>query len=531
MDGVVKLAYYTRDPKLIALKNHLVSTIVNDQDADGYIGCMVPENRMWKLWDLHEVNYIIYGLTSDYELFGDEQSLVAARKAADYILNHWSSIPADWEAKIHVAPFIIVTGLDRTMVRLSRVTGDSRYLEFELKQRDLGNWNPGIEVGRRSPLEGHTYGYFAASLAQLDLYRLLPDEKLLVPTMQAMRFLTASNGMVITGGVGQAECWTDDQDGGRDLQETCSACYQLRVYDSLLRLTGDSRYGDLVERTLFNTFFGAESPDAEDLRYFTPFSGERVYDDDATCCPNNFRRMVPELVSLICYRAGNGLAINLYSTCRAIITREDGSSISVQQQTDYPTSGKVVIRIDPSAPGSFPLKLRIPSWCKDASVSINGKPSETICTPGTFAVINRSWQAGDQVVLNMPMEWRLVQGRQRQAGRAAVMRGPMVFCLATSQNKLLAGESASNLGRIVIDLASIEPNPVPSVVVRPDGIACRLKAETVPGALGDEGNITLTLTEFPDPNGKACYFRVPDMSEAVPDELTGRWETNLYHGL
>lgn len=528
MDGVVKLAYYTREPKLIALKNHLVNTTIKDQDLDGYIGCMVPENRMCKLWDLHEVNYIIYGLTSDYELFGNEQSLVAARKAADYILNHWSRIPADWEAKTHVAPFISVTGLDRTMVRLYRVTGERRYLEFELKQRDLGNWNPGIEVGRRSPLREHTYGYFAACMAQLELYRVLPDEKLLVPTMAAIHFLTDSNGMVITGGVGQAECWTDDQDGGRDLQETCSTCYQLRVYDNLLRLTGDSRYGDLIERTLYNTFFGAESPDGHHLRYFTPFSGERVYNDAATCCPNNFRRMIPELVSLICYRDGSGVAINLYSACQATIEREEGSSISIQQQTDYPTSGKVVIRVDPSAPGSFPLKLRIPSWCKNASISINGKPSETICPPGAFAVINRSWQAGDHVVLNMPMEWRLVQGRQRQAGRAAVMRGPIVFCLAPRQNKMLAGESAADLGRIVIDQGSIEPNSVPSGMVRPDGIACRVKAETVPGALGDGANITLSLTEFPDPNGRCCYFKVPDLaSQAVPDELIGDWESKL----
>jgi DUF1680 family protein len=525
MDGVVKLAYYTRDPQLMTLKDRIVSTAIEDQDADGYIGCMAPENRMWKLWDIHESHYIIYGLLSNYELFGDESSLAAARKAANYILNHWSSMPPYWEADTQVAVFIMVTGLDRTMVRLYRVTGDRRYLDFELKQRNLVNWDQRIKCGRRSPLQEHTYGYFAMCMAQLELYRVVPDKKLLVPTLAALRFLMDSNGMLITGGVGQAECWTDDQDGGRDLQETCSTCYQLRVYDNLLRLTGDSRYGDLIERTLYNTFFGAESVDGFHLRYFTPLAGERVYADDATCCPNNFRRMVPELVSVVCYRDANGAAINLYSPCQVTVKRDDGSYILIQQRTDYPTSGNVVIRIDPSAPGSFPLRLRIPLWCKSATVSVNGEPSRTVCTQGTFAVIDRSWKPGDEVQLKLPMEWRLVKGRLRQAGRAAIMRGPMVFCLDPSQSKMLVGESAANLGRIVIDKHLIDPNPVSSSTVRPDGIGCRLKGGTVPGALGDGGNITLTLTEFPDPNGRCCYFKVPNLSaEALQDELVGLWK-------
>ncbi len=525
LDGVVKLAYSTRNPDLMALKNRLVTTLIRDQAPDGYVGCMSRENRMWKLWDLHETNYIIYGLTSNYELFGDEPSLLAARKAANYIVEHWSTMPPHWAANMKVAVFIMVTGLDRTMIRLYRVTGDRRYLNFELTQRNLGNWNPGIQIGRRSPLRGHTYAYFAACMAQLELYRVMPDQKLLVPTLDAMRFLVDGDGMTITGGVGQAECWTDDQDGGRDLQETCSTCYQLRVYDNLLRLTGDSRYGDLIERTLYNTFFGAESSDGHRLRYFTPLAGERVYADNATCCPNNFRRMIPEVVSLICYRDGNGVAVNLYSPCQATIRRDDGSSISIEQQTDYPASGKVAIRVNPSTTARFPLKLRIPLWCKTAAVSINGEPLNVACTPGTFVVLDRTWKNGDQVELNLPMEWRLVEGRLRQAGRAAVMRGPAVFCLDPSQSKMLAGESASNLGRIVIDKTLINPGPAHSSAVRPDGIACNLKGETVVGALGDEGNIALSLTEFPDPNGRCCYFKVPDLAaEAVQDELVGWWK-------
>jgi hypothetical protein len=107
------------------------------------------------------------------------------------------------------------------------------------------------------------------------LFRIHPEEKLLGPAMEAMHFMTAKDGMTITGGVGQDEVWTADQDGGRGLAETCATAYQIRVYENLLRLKGDSRYGDLMERTIFNTLFGAQSPDGRRIRYYTPLAQSR----------------------------------------------------------------------------------------------------------------------------------------------------------------------------------------------------------------------------------------------------------------
>ncbi len=521
IDASVKFAYYTKDEKVLSLKTHLVEEIIKTQGSDGYIGDMIPEKRMWTVWDLHEMGYIIYGLASDFKYFGNNKALAAAKRAADYIINNWSTMPADWANKQEIAVHVAVTGMDRTMVTLYKITGDQRYLDFELKQRDLPNWNPGIVLGRRPLVLGHTYAYMAESLAQLELYGIKPDPKLLVATTKALHFITAGNGMGITGGVGQAEIWTDDQDGGRDLQETCSACYQIRVYEHLLRLTADPCFGDLMERTILNTLFGAQSTDGSHLRYFTPFEGDRVYVGEC-CCTGNFRRIISELPTMVYYRAENGVVVNLYSTSKTKVSMDDGSSISIQQETDYPTSGVVAIRVDPSQPVSFPLNLRIPLWCHTATVSVNGKHVETACVPGTFATVERRWQTGDQVILEMKMEWRLVRGRQRQAGRVAVMRGPLVFTLNPQQDTALAGKNADDLGRIVIDKSAIEQEPARSVDVRPDGIGCRLKVGTAVGALGDDRSMTLTLTEFADPDGKCIYFKIPDISQAGQDELTLR---------
>jgi len=168
--------------------------------------------------------------------------------------------------------------------------------------------------------------------------------------------------------------------------------------------------------------------------------------------------------------------------------------------------------------------LRIPGWSKDAQVSINGRPFDKPAVAGAFTVIEREWNAGDKITLNMPMRWRLVEGRKRQAGRVAVMRGPQVFTLNPEQDKNLAKKDGADLGRMIVNMAGIEPEPVPSDAVRPGGIACRLKAGSSGFGMDNPMNITLTLTEFPDPGGKCTYFRIPDMKEAVADELTGSWK-------
>ncbi len=529
IDTVVKMAVYSRKDKVVSLKKNIVNEVISSQETDGYIGNKSSGNRMWKLWDIHEIGYIIQGLLTNYEFFEEKLSLIAAEKAAEYIMKNWSSMPVSWENTTGVVVHEAITGIDRAMMTLYRVTGNRKYLDFCLKERDILNWDPDIVIGRRVLLEGHIYGYLAACLAQLELYRVNPDKKLLKPTMNALDFMISKNGILITGCAGQNEIWTNDQDGRYGLGETCATAYQLRIYDNLLRLEGDSRYGDIMERTIYNALFGAQSPDGRYIRYYTPLEGERIYyHRDTYCCPNNYRRIISELPLMIYYRTGNGVAVNMYSSSSVVIPiNKNGHFVSITQDTDYPNSGKVVINVNPSETTSFPLKLRIPSWCRNTGISVNGESLKIDCIPGTFAVIERQWQDGDQVVLDMPMEWRLVLGRQRQAGRAAVMRGPLLFCLNPDQDESLAQQDGADLGRIVIDLESIESMPVFNEGVRPNGIACRVKAGNTPFALGNAQNIILRLTEFADPNGKASYFTLPDLSEAVPDELTNLVLTHL----
>ena len=221
---------------------------------------------------------------------------------------------------------------------------------------------------------------------------------------------------------------------------------------------------------------------------------------------------------MVFYRAHDGVTVNLYTSAQAKLSVRNDVLLAIRQETDYPNSGKVQLKLDPARPVKFPLQLRIPAWARGASVTINGRPAAGTVKSGTFFAVNREWKAGDTVMLDLPMSWRLVKGRQRQAGRVAVMRGPQVFCLNPAQNPALAKLDGIELGYLALDPASLG-EPVKNGVVRPGGLGCRVQAWKPGFGLGKEGDFALTLTEFPDPDGKATYFRLRDFSAAVDDEL------------
>jgi uncharacterized protein len=519
IDSAVKFAAYTNNAKVIALKKHLVEELIKTQQPDGYIGMLAPQNRMAGLWDIHEMGYVVFALTSDYRYFGDKRSLEAAQKLADYILDRWKNLPADWDRQTNVSMHLSVTGLDRTLLALHGQTKEQRYLDFCVQQRALPDWNLGIVMGRRQGVEGHIYAYLVRCLAQLELHRLHPDDRLLQQTQRAMHFMTAEDGACITGETGQWEIWTNDQDGRGALGETCATAYQLRMYDSLLRLRGESHYGDLMERTIYNALFAAQSPDGRNIRYYTALEGPREYFlQDTYCCPNNFRRIVAELPTMVYYRSEAGLAVNLYTPSETTVELGSDVSLKVRQETAFPTSGRVMIRVDPSKTSTFPLKLRIPLWCKGATAAINGRPWEKPARSGEFLSIERDWKPGDCVTLDLPMPWRIVQGRKRQAGRAAVMRGPIVYCLSPAQDERLAKQDAADLGGIMVYPTSLKES-TGGDPVRPNGTACAIKAGVAGYDMWNSNNLSLRLTEFPDPEGRCVYFRLPDPNAAVPDEL------------
>ena len=518
IDCLVRFAAYSHDKKVLDLKKHIVAETIETQQADGYIGIFKSERRMWHLWDIHEMGYIILGLATDHQYFKEKPSLEAAKKLANYIIGRWSADP-DRPTEGWISTYVATTGLEESMLALYGQSQDKRYLDFCIHHRKLPDWKTPLIEGRWGNLEGHAYYHLCHCLAQFRLHEIRPDANLFNQSKMTFDFMVRQDGLLAPGLVGYQECWHTNQQGFFKLGETCSTAYLIRWLDTLLRIQGDSIYGDIMERSIYNGLFAAQSPDGRRLRYYAPFEGPRVYfDGDTYCCPCNFRRIIAELPGMIYYRRNEGLAINLYTASSTELNLQEGLSLDVRQATDYPNSGDVVIDLKPSKPARFPLHLRIPHWCKTAKIIINDETAEMTARGGAFFTITRMWKTGDRVRLHMPMSLRLIKGRQSQSGRVAVMRGPMLFCL----NPARQDNFDPDIMRLMwLDPASLKLSSYDHSI-RPNGMTCEALfwPPTNYNAAG-KATLKLTLTEYPDPGCQATYFLVPNPQDDafVDDEL------------
>lgn len=532
IDATVNFANYTKNPKVIALKDRLIKGLLATQLADGYMGIFPEGARIRDVFDEHEIAYNIHALVDDYRCFGNKASLDAARRLADYFIKNFKTATLKQDPKLTCK-----IDIERAMLALSDVTGDARYRDHIVERTKLREWKSPIDVinnGQYSTGDGHAYTFMNNCLAQLDLYRHEPNKALLTQSHRVVDYLTKDDGLMITGACGIAERFRNNQETRGDVGESCATAYLIRLAHHLLQLEGNSFDGDLMERAIYNALFAAQSPDGRRLRYFTAVDGPRkYYEGDTYCCPGNWRRIVAELPEMIYYRsAEGGVMVNLYGASTGNVPLGNDLSVRIEQETDYPNSGKVVMKVAPSRPADFPLKLRIPRWCDSASVSVNGQPSGDSLKPGDWHSIKRQWKTGDVVTLEMPMKPRLVRGRKLQSGKVAVMRGPVVFCFSPARQAArypaYAGHGANpaEIQRSVDDAmarTTFDWNTLGTVVsdktLRPDGLALEVRAWGPASDKSKPADLTLLLTEYIDPTGLLTYMPGKDVKQSVDDEL------------
>jgi hypothetical protein len=161
----------------------------------------------------------------------------------------------------------------------------------------------------------------------------------------------------------------------------------------------------------------------------------------------------------------DGVVVNLYAAGTARLTLRDGKPVTLTTETIYPSDGKIVITVDTGSAAAFAFKARIPAWCRESTVKVNGKPVDVRTSDDGYAAINRTWAKADKVELNFKLEPRVIVGDHKNAGKVAVMYGPLVLAADTA----LPGTDGMQLSAIRIantDLAalSISPEPAPDPV-------------------------------------------------------------------
>jgi DUF1680 family protein len=519
LDAGSLFAQYTGDPKVAQRTQYIMDQLRASRDPDGYLGFWNVEPNNYQNvvnWILHEQEYLNLALVRNYRTTGSPQSLADAKVVADYIMR---TFPANENGEHMIPAGTSIAGITEGFVELYRVSGDQKYLDFARKLQYEPHWyylTP-YEAWEKniSQARYHVYVMLSHMYPDTELYRLVGGDDYLKKSLWMKHELLEQGrgGLLITGSTSEGEHFTYNQQGSGSIQESCVTAYFLRWIDSLMRLEGDLRYGDIMERTIYNALFGAQSPDGRHICYFTPFTGRRSFQSiDTFCCNGNFRRAVAELPQKIYYRTQDGgIALNLFATSDKTFD-VDGRQVEIKQETDYPNSGEVTLTFTCSQPVQFGFRFRTPRWAEKTECTVCGTPCAPTRSQLGYAEIKRLWKSGDTLTVSMPMDWRFIRGRMTQEGRVALMRGPVLFSFSEKLNAEVL-KKCPEPRNLVLDPASIG-DPVPDDAVRPNGQKVVVKAWTNSECTGDL--VDVVLTEFIDPDGTEVYFEIPNPTEPQP---------------
>ena len=466
----------TKDPKLDSQMDELIALIARAQDADGYIHTDVQirqksgedVKRFGNPMDfeMYNMGHLISAAVVHRRATGKTNLLAIARKAADFLDQEFADPKPD-QARHGICPAHLMA-----LSELYRETKVQRYLDLAvrlLNMRDLvaqgdDDNQDRIPFRKQTTAHGHavraTYLYAGAA----DLFLETGDASILAPLEPIWRDLV-SHKLYITGGCGAlydgaSPDGTPDQKVitrihqafGRDYQlphstahnETCAAIGSVLWNWRMLHITGESRFGDVIEQTLFNSVLNGVSLDGtaffytQTLRQLNPMPVElrwprtRAKVMGCWCCPPNVARTVAESANLAYAINDRGVYVVLFGGSTLETSLPDGTPIKLTQETNYPWDGKVRITIDATLERKeWSLFVRIPEWARDASVRVKGQGAPDV-RPGSFCEIRRPWVAGDVVEVDLPMPVRLVEANpyvEETRNQVAVMRGPIVYCL------------------------------------------------------------------------------------------------------
>jgi DUF1680 family protein len=464
------------DPELDAYLDSLITIIGLAQEEDGYIytyrQIMGDNSHPWigsKRWEFeHELSHELFDLgflieagVAHYEATGKTNFLTIAIKAADCIDNAfgWGKIE-DYPG--HEA-------VEFALVKLYRATGVQRYLDlakFFLDVRGPGGeeYNQANKkVVDQDEAVGHAVRatYLYTGMADV---AALTNNKSYVNAIDKIWEDIVYRKIYITGGIG-ATGGNEGFDLPYELPnssaycETCASIGNIMFNYRMFMLHGESKYMDVLERSLYNSFLSGISLSGNRFHYANPLASSGNHSrwewHVCPCCAANIARFMPTVPELVYARNSDSLYINLYVSSTATINLK-GINVILKQSTGFPYNGDVKILVNPDASKSFKIFLRVPGWAGNTampgglysfvdkiedsvSIRINGADASFILDKG-YALIDRTWEQGDEIDLSFPMKVRKIISDERieyNHDRFALQRGPLVYCIEGCDNPQL----------------------------------------------------------------------------------------------
>ncbi len=479
---IVEGAAYTLasmpDAALDAYLDNLIRLFAAAQEEDGYLytaRTIDPENAPSIIgkerWENIRIAHELYNVGHMYEAAAAHYLATGKRTFLDVALKNARLIAQEFgPGKRYAAPGH--QEIEIGLVKLYRITGDTSLLDtarFFIEQR--GNSENRELFGEycqdHKPLleqeeaVGHAVraGYFYAGAADV---AALTGNQAYTQALDRIWQNVVFKKMYITGGIGarhQGEQFGDNYELPNDTAyaETCAAIANILWNHRMFLLTGEGRYMDVLERSLYNGFLVGVSISGDTFFYVNPLAsdGEHKFNHgaatrqpwfDCSCCPTNIVRFLPSLPGYVYAIRENDIYINLYVESKTNLQLKE-AAFQIEQYTRYPWDGRIQLTVQTDSPGEATLHLRIPGWAQGTpcpgdlyqyldeevpplSLTVDGETAALELDKG-YAVLKRQWRGGEVVVLNLPMPIRKVKSHDsitHNQGRLAIERGPLVYC-------------------------------------------------------------------------------------------------------
>ncbi len=465
------------DKKLEAYIDSVLLIVKGGQEPDGYLytsRTMNPKHpHGWagtKRWEkveelsheFYNLGHMVEGAVAHYQATGKRNFLDIAIKYADCVIREVGLGPG----QVDRVPGHQIA--EMALCRLYLVTGEKKYLDqakYFLDRRgrtaNRDSYNQShLPITEQDEAVGHAVRatYMYSGIADV---AALTGDKEYIETIDRIWDNIVSKKLYITGGIGatnRGEAFGKNYElpNATAYCETCAAIGNVYVNHRMFLLHGESKYYDVLERTLYNGLLSGVSLQGDGFFYPNPLESAGGYERKAwfgcACCPSNICRFIPSVPGYVYAVNGSDLYVNLYMP-NTLTQKVNGKDVVLRQDTGYPWNGDVQITIDKNSAKTFSLKLRIPGWVRGEvapgelykyadgkslgyKVLVNGEEVSSELDKGYFT-ITRNWKKGDKVSLHLDMEPRVVTAREEveaDRGRIAIERGPIVYCAEAADN-------------------------------------------------------------------------------------------------
>lgn len=430
--------------------DRVAGELIRCQEPDGYLGTYVPEQRFGLYrgadWDVWSHKYCLMGLLTYYRYTGNEAAVHACRKIGDLLIATFPAKKSILAAGTHVG--MAATSVLEPVVLLYRLTAEPRYLEFArylVKSWDEPQGPKIIATLLREKqvdktANGKAYEMLSNLVGLCELARVTGDRKLLAPVLIAWNDIVA-NRLYLTGSASAGEHFQPahvlPNQPGAHICETCVTTTWIQMNLALLQITGEARFADELERSLYNHLAAAQHPAGEDWCYYTALEGHKRYDKQITCCHSSGPRgmaLAPFTAYLVMGHAGKiEIAVSTFETSRATVEVE-GQAITLAQQSEFPRHGSTVLTLRMAKPATFGLRFRTPAWATPFELRADDEAVAATAEHGWTRLPARRWKDGDRIAVRFRLEGRFIPGVPGNPGRIAAAWGPFVLAYDEGRN-------------------------------------------------------------------------------------------------